>query len=640
MSAGKSHLQRTFRFAEFELSERDGELRKNGLRIRLQEQPFQVLSELLANAGNVVTREQLQQKVWPADTFVDFDVGLNTAIRKIRHALDDDADHPRYIETAAKRGYRFLGPVKAQNEPSAQQAAAIPHEPDLPPPSQSQKLRRYVALAAAASGALVLLAWFVVATLRPRHGGAAGAASIRSVAILPFTNLSGDPNQEYFADGMTDALIANLSKIGPSLRVISRTSAMHYKETNKKLPEIAKELNVDGVVEGSVVRSGNRVRVTVQLIEARQDWHLWAESYERDLGDVLKLQNELALAIAQQVHAQLSLEQKARLDSPPGVNAEAYEAFAKGRFYLTTNSDTQQGVKQAQSYFEQAIQKDPDFALAYVGLADCYQFLGGFRWLPPKDSYQRAKEAIDKALRLDATLGEAHNALAWGIWLYEWDWQAAEREFKYAVELAPNYVEGHFYMALYLSWSGRRAEALAEIAKIHELDPAYFRFVNGESAVYYHLRDYKAMVEEGQLFVSSNPSDWLGHYFLGVGYEGLGKPLEAIPEYQKAVELSKGDQDPTAALAHAYATVGKRAQAEQIVRELRRKSKTDYVSSYMIATIYSGLNDKDKAFEFLEKAYQERSGDLPYFLRADLRIDSLRSDPRFREIWNRVGLPQ
>jgi eukaryotic-like serine/threonine-protein kinase len=461
-------------------------------------------------------------------------------------------------------------------------------------------------------------------------------STIRSIAVLPLENLSRDAEQEYFADGMTDALITDLSKI-ESLRIISRTSVMHYKKTNKTVPEIAKELKVDGIVEGSVTRSGNRVRITAQLIQASTDQHVWADSYEQELGDVLKLQGEIAQAIAQQVRLKLTPEQQARLQPARPVNPEAYEAYLRGRFM---DVSTFQGIKKAQSYYEYAIQKDPGFAPAYAGLASCYSLFADLRFLPPQDAVPHAKQAIRKALELDEKLGEAHSMLAWLSWLYDWDWQTAEREFAYAVELAPSSTETHWLRAIYLGWSGRSAEALVELAKNREIDPAYPYALYEEAVIFYHLRNYKAMLELSRQDVASNPNHWFSHYFLGVGYEGLGQPLEAIPEYQKAVELSQGNTDPIAALAHAYASTGGIAEVKKILREWQRQSEIGYVSPYMIATIYAGLGEKDRAFEFLEKAYRERSSDISYFIKADLRIDNLRSDPRFQDLLRRVGLPQ
>jgi len=495
--------------------------------------------------------------------------------------------------------------------------------------------------------AFVLVTFLLVLALFAANVGgwrerllASRGSTIRSIAVLPLENLSHDPEQEYFADGMTDALTTDLAKIG-ALRVISRTSAMHYKGTNKTVPEIAKGLNVDGIVEGSVMRSGNRVRITAQLIHARTDQHIWAETYERDLGDVLKLQGEVAQAIAQTVRVQLTPQQQARLGSAPSVNPEAYEAFLKGQFYMTTAYSTPQELKKAQSYFEEAIQKDSTFARAYIGLGNCYLNLALFRWLSPQDAYSHAKEAVSKALQLDETLGDAHQVLGSLNWRFEWNWSAAEREFNHAVQLSPYDINTHGDLAVYLGWSGRYVEAHAQAAKMRELDSADLLFARAiDSVIYYHQRDYRATVEAARSFVATNPAQWEGHYFLAVGYEGLGQRPEAIPEYQKAVELSQGDTDPIAGLAHAYAAIGQRANAEKILRELLENSKRSYVSPYMIATIYAGLGDKNRAFEFLEKAYNERSTDIPYFIKADLRIDNLRSDPRFQDLLRRVGLAQ
>jgi serine/threonine protein kinase/Tfp pilus assembly protein PilF len=490
--------------------------------------------------------------------------------------------------------------------------------------------------------ALALLVGAVALTnvggLRQRLFGRPGAGTIRSLAVLPLENLSRDPEQDYFADGMTETLITNLSRID-TLRVVSRTSVMHYKRTNKTLPEIAKELNVDGVVEGSVMRSGTRVRITTQLLEARTDRHVWADTYDRDLVDVLRLQSEVAEDVAQQVRIQLTPEQQARFRSAPAVNPKAYEAYLNGRS-LYEFADTQVSIKRAQSHFEEAIREDPNFALAYVGLAESYLELGAFRWMPPQDAYRHGSEAVHKALELDDTLGEAHSTLGYLDWQFSWDWQAAEREIRHAVDLNPNYVEGHVTLAWYLAWTGHRDEALAEVQKILRLDPVFPYIALQEAGVYYHLRDYKSLLEAAEKSVNKDPGNWVSHYFLAVGYEGSGRPSQAVPEYQQAVELSQRDFDALAGLAHAYAAMGKRAEAEKILVELQRQAKGAYVSPYMIAVIYSGLGQNDKAFEFLEKAYRERSPDIAYFLKADLRLDPLRPDPRFLDLLRRVDFPQ
>jgi eukaryotic-like serine/threonine-protein kinase len=489
--------------------------------------------------------------------------------------------------------------------------------------------------------ALALLIGAVALTdvggLRQRLFGRPGAGTIRSLAVLPLENLSRDPEQDYFADGMTETLITNLSRID-TLRVVSRTSVMHYKRTNKTLPEIAKELNVDGVVEGSVMRSGTRVRITTQLLEARTDRHVWADTYDRDLVDVLRLQSEVAQAVAQQVRIQLTPEQQARFRSAPAVNPKAYEAYLKGSF--SEFADTLVSIKQAQSYFEEAIREDPNFALAYAGLAECYLDLGAYRWMPPQEAYRRGSEAVHKALELDDTLGEAHSTLGYLDWQFSWDWQAAEREIRHAVDLNPNYVEGHVTLAWYLAWTGRRDEALAEVQKILRLDPVFPAIALQEAGVYYHLRDYKSLLEAAEKSVAKNPDNWVNHYFLAVGYEGSGRPAQAVPEYQQAVELSQRDLDALAGLANAYVAMGKRAEAEKILNELQRQAKRTYVSPYMIAVTYAGLGQNDKAFEFLEKGYQERSPDIAYFLKADLRLDPLRPDARFVDLLRRVDFPQ
>jgi TolB-like protein/Tfp pilus assembly protein PilF len=484
------------------------------------------------------------------------------------------------------------------------------------------------------SGLMVLAAVITVMTIakfRKAHPN-----RIESIAVLPLENLSHDTDQEYFADGMTDALITDLSKIGV-LRITSRTSIMHYKHTNKSLPDIARELKVDGVIEGSVVRFGNRVRISAELIRAATDQHLWAETYDRDLGDVLKLQSEVAQTIAQQVRAQLTPQQKNRLGFAPTVNPDAYDDYLKGYAF---NDGTARGIQKAKEYFEQAIQKDPSFALGYAGLADCYLELGSFRVIPPQDAYSRGKQIVGKALQIDDNLAEAHNTMGFLNWQYDWDWQTAEKEFRYSVELNPNYVDGYVSLAWFLGWLGRREEALSDVAKIHELDPANPLILLDEGGIYYHTRDYPALLEVSTRAAAADPDQWVGHYLLGVAHDGLGQPLEAIPEYQKALELSQGDTDAASGLAHAYAASGQRGPAEKILQDLKQKSTSSYVSPYMIAAIYAALGDKDKAFDFMEKAYQVRSPDIAYFLRADLRIDSLRSDPRFADLLRRSGLPQ
>ena len=615
---------RTVRFGAFEVDLRTGELRKNGLKIKLQDQPFRVLIILLRHAGDVVTREELRRELWPNDTFVDFDHGLNAAVRRLRDALDDSAENPRFIETLPRHGYRFIT-TTVRN----------PIQPETPP----SPLRRW-SVPVLAALFLIALALFVWGRDNLRGTGLFRTAvqpQIRSLAVLPFTNISGDPQHESFADGMTEALITELSRIGP-LRVISQTSMMQYKgEKKKSLPQIGGELNVDAVLEGSALRVGNRVRIATHMIYVPTDQSLMAETHEGDLGDILKIQREVAKSISARVRIKLTPQQQSRLDAVPKVDPDAYQAYLAG-----THVDLSgyQGIKTSQSYFLKAIEKDPDFSPAHTGLAATHVLLAAQRWQSPREAFPSAKQAVHKALELDDSNCEAHLLLGRISWQYDWDWQTAEKEYRRALALCPNDCGTHGEYGVYTAVNGRIAESRAEIAKSRELDAIRSEPFVGESVINYHLRDYKALIEIGRAFVAQNSNDWLAHNWLGVGYEGSGQILQAIPEYQKAVELSQGDSDPGAQLAHAYAASGRKSEAQKILREWLDQSERAYVSPYMIASVYAGLGKKDKAFEYLEKAYQERSSDLSYFLRADLRMDSLRSDPRFQDLVSRINFPK
>jgi TolB-like protein/DNA-binding winged helix-turn-helix (wHTH) protein/Tfp pilus assembly protein PilF len=650
--------QAPIRFGEdFEVDPRAFELRCVGRVVKLERIPVQVLIILIEQKGQLVTREEIAEKVWGKETYLDTDNSINGAIRKIRQVLKDDPQEPRYVQTLSGRGYRFIASISGEelltpassspesaNSHEAAQATVItqpiaeegPGETDgAAPATASGHWGRFVLLASlfscCAIGVAAWIGWI-------HFYGASAEHPIRSIAVLPLQNLSGDPAQEYFADGMTDELITELSRI-QSLRVISHTSVMEYKGTRKHLPQIARELGADAILEGSIIREDDQVRVTVQLLDGPNDRHIWSESYQRPLHGILNLQREVAEAVTRQIRITLTPEQQARLNTPHTVDPEAYEDYLRGRYYLSTQFTLEQPLLQAKGFFEECIHKDPGFAPAYSGLADVYFYLALFHHVPEQTGMQSAQDALHKALQLDDSIGEPHDTLGLISWLHDWNWKEAEREFDEGIARAPSYSCVHEDRAEFLAFLGRRAEALAELTRVHQIDfgPSAD---HTEAHVYFQLRDYRNLLEASRRGVNSNPNEWIEHWNLGIGYEGTGKLPEAIAEYRKAVELSNGDQGVRASLAHAFAATGDRGDAEKILLDLERGSKDSYVSPYTLAAIYAGLGEKDKAFLYLEKAYSERSLDISWNLKSDLRIDNLRSDPRFQGLVRRVGLPQ
>ncbi len=492
------------------------------------------------------------------------------------------------------------------------------------------------ALAGAAAGVIILLLAFNVGGWRAKLSGPGRSLHIESLAVLPLDNLSRDPEQDYFAEGMTEALITDLAKIG-ALKVISRTSVMQYKGTTKPLPQIGRELNVDAVVEGSVQRSGSRVRITAQLIEAKTDRHLWAESYERDMRDVLGLQSEVARAIAGEIQIKVTPQEKSRLAGARPVNPEAHEAYLRGRFYWNKRP---LGVQKGLEYFHQAIEKDPTYAVAYAGLADSYSALGAWEMgaLAPKEAYPKAKEAAEKALELDESLAEAHASRGFAALNFDWDWSGAERELKRAIALNPNFANGHHWYSHYLTAMGRTEESLTESQRALELDPLDV-LINAHLAWHYiYARQYdQALAQSGKVIEMDANSFW-GHFFKGWALGGKHKYRKAIPELQKAREISGGAKFALAALGHAYALAGRKREAQELLDQLNEQSKHGYVGAYNIALIHLGLGENDRAFEWLDKAYEERSNWLSY-VKVEPRLDPLRSDPRFNELVRRIGFP-
>lgn len=583
---------RTLRFDVFELDLRAGELRKRGVKQRLRGQPLQVLAALLEHAGNVVTRDELKSRIWPADTFVDFDHSLNNAIARIRETLGDSAERPRYIETLPRCGYRFMGRV---DEVKPDAAVAQP----------------------------------------ARRSRLADSRGIQALAVLPLEDLSGEVSHEYFADGMTEALITSLAKI-KALRVISRTSAMQYRGVRKLLPQIARELNVDAVIEGSVLRSGDRVRIAAQLIHATSDEHLWAESYERDFRDILTLQSEIARQIADEVEIILTPEERARLGRTRQVNPEAHELYLKARYHW--NKRTEESVKKAVVYFHQAIDRDPVFAQAYAGLADCYNILGYYNALPPMEAYPKGRAAALKALELDDCLAEPHAALGVIKRDFEWDWAGAEEKFQRAIEVNPGFAEAYHWRATLLSMLGRHSEAVGEKRKALAIDPLSVVIRTDLGRMLYFSRDYDQSVEQYRAALDMDLNFSYAHIWLAHVYEQKGLFEEAIAELQTGIRLSSDSTYAMAKLGHGYAVAGKAEEAHAVLRQLKALEKQRYVSPYDVAMVHVGLRENGEAFAWLDRAFEQRSLWLGY-LNVEPQLDGLRSDPRFEQLQGRVGLP-
>jgi TolB-like protein/DNA-binding winged helix-turn-helix (wHTH) protein/Flp pilus assembly protein TadD len=640
----------TARFGPFTVDFRAGELFRNGYRIRLQDQPLQVLAVLLERPGEVVTRDELQQRLWPTDTFVDFDHGLNNAINRLRDALNDSADSPRFIETLPRRGYRFIAEVH-NGVPPAHPAPVIPsNELSMPPAvvvsaksadetafvaSPMRPLRRVWLIAAAGGLVAAVLLGFAFAG---RNGLFVRGSPVRiqSIAVLPLENLSGDPAQDYLADGMTDALTTELARLS-ALRVVSRTSTKRYKGTSKSSPEIARELQVDAIVEGAVIRSGDRVRIDAQLIQASSDRHLWAKGYERKLGDVVALQGELAQAIADEIHIRVTPQERARLAAASPVNAEAYEAYLKGRFLW--NERTEKGISRGLTFFEQAIAKDPGYAPAYSGLADSYSLLGFYGVLPPREAYSRARAAATKALEIDSSLAEAHVSLAESVSALEWNWPATEAELKRAIELNPKYDTAYRKYSNYLVGMGRSDEAIGAAKKALELDPLSITLSTHLAWTYYLTRHYDLAVEQFEKTLDLSPNDARARRDFSLSLAALGRNDDAIREIRKGIELSEASPLMLDALGYVYAKAGRKSDARKVLRQLQELSTSRYVSPFGIAGINAALGEKDAAFSFLERAYDDRAGQLVW-LNVNPKFDSLHSDPRFADLVGRLGLPK
>jgi TolB-like protein/DNA-binding winged helix-turn-helix (wHTH) protein/Flp pilus assembly protein TadD len=610
------------RVGDFELDVQSGELRKPDQTVRLSDQPFQVLLLLLERPGEVVTREQLQQRLWPAETFVDFDTGLNNAVKKLRDALGDSADKPRFVETLPRRGYRLIAPIQAE--------AGV--EPAADASRTTVPARKWIW---AGFLAVVIVSAAILTVMRRRvpaeRTTTAAPARIESIAVLPLENLGEEPAQEYFADGMTDALITDLAQIR-GLRVISRTSVMSYKKLRQRLPDIARELGVDAVVEGTVTRSGSRVRVTAQLIHAPTDRHLWARTYEREVRDVLALQAELAAAIAQAIQVKLQPEEQRRRARTTAVDPDAYDAYLKGRFFWNRRSPPD--LSKAVEYFQQAIERAPAYAPAYAGLSDAYRMFG-LQGLPPRECMPKAEVAARKALALDDTLAEAHASLAGVLYRYQWDWEGAEREFQRSLELDPNFAEGHRAYAIYLATVRRNEEAVAQARRARELSPLS-PIINVElGGTLVSVGRYDEAIQQVHKALEIDPKFARAYMTLGAAYEAQGDRPKAMAALEKAASLSGGAG--SAWLGYFYGVSGRRREALAVLAALEERSRKQYVSPQHFAIVHLGLGHEEEAFALLEKAYEERAFEFLGFSRA--LFDRLSNDPRFQDLLRRMRLP-
>ena len=567
---------RSIRFGGFELDSSAGELRKQGVRIRLQEQPLRILQMLLANPGQVVSRDELRNSLWPGNSFVDFDQGLNRAINKLREALGDSAESPRFIETLARRGYRFLVDTGAD------------------------------------------------------------ARQVKSLVILPLESLSQDAEQGYFAVGLTEALTTALAKIG-ALRVISHTTATYYKRVQKPLSEIARELGVEGVVEGSVLRAEGRVRITVQLVHAPTDTHLWAESYDREMRDILALQSEVANAIVKEIRVTLTPKEQTQLERAPLIDANAYDAYLRGRYYWSKR--TIEGSQRAIRSFEEAIAHDPRYAAAYAGLADCYGIRGYYGIVPPAEGCAKGKKIALQAIGVDPHAPEPHTSLAWAFQYYDYDFVLAEREYRRSIELDPHYIVARYWLSMTLGWQGRFDEAIAEAKTALTIEPLAIAANPFPCMAYLCARQYDKMAEHARRVIELYPDLPAIHWPMGWAALETSNHDVAISEFKLAADLSGGATLFRAMVAEAYAIAGDRDEAELRLGELLANAERQYVTPYMIARIHAALDQNDQAFRWLEAGWRERAAWMP-FLKVDPRMDVLRGDQRFSELMSRINYPK
>jgi TolB-like protein/DNA-binding winged helix-turn-helix (wHTH) protein len=624
-----------YQFEGFQLDVARYELRRNGHVLKLEKIPMELLILLVSRKGELVSREEIIAQLWGPGVFIETEHSINTAIRKIRQTLGDDPERSRFVQTVVGKGYRFVGPITVVDllpaaDPSSAPVSVVEEKARRNRPNTIPRWALKASFAA-----LILLGVVAIAVKYFDWGRWLPRPPVHSIAVLPLKNLSGNPADEYFADGMTDELITNLAKIS-ALRVSSYTSVSKYKTTSKSLPQVAQELQVDGIIEGSVVRSGDQIRITAQLIYAPRDQHLWAEEYQRYLRDVLYLQREVARDVARQVRVTLTPNERQRLATAGAVDPAAYESYLRGRSFWNQRSEA--SLLRAIDEFNKAIEVDAGYAPAYSGLADCYTTLGYLSYLDPLDAFPRARDAATKALELDSSLAEAHASLAYYDLYHAWNWIEAENEFKRAIELNPNYATAHDWYSYYLMAMGRFDEALKEVNRAHELDPLSVTISTDIGFNYFYRHNYDEAINRLGATLSLSPKFPLAHLWLGRAYQQKKMYAEAIDEFNKTDAAMPGWVVTIAGMGNAYGEWGHKAEAEQVLVRLNEMARAKYVTPYGIALVYAGLGDKNEAFVWLNKAIEGRSHWLVW-LNRDPRWDRLRSDSRFNELKKRVALP-
>jgi TolB-like protein/DNA-binding winged helix-turn-helix (wHTH) protein len=619
---------RVFRFGVFELDTQSRELRRHGLKIRLPDQSFQILHVLLSHQGEVVTRDDLRRQLWTSETFVDFDVGLNSAIRKLREALEDSADNPRFVETLPRRGYRFIAPVTpAIDEPTNQPGA-------YHVPWASFRIGRRWIAAGVALGLIVATAalWYERReSARLLAGMAPG--QIRSLAVLPFENLTGDPGQDYFVDGVTDALTTDLAQVA-GLRVISRTSSMQYKHAAKVMPVIGQELDVDAVLEGAIVRTGDHVRITAQLIHAKTDQHVWARSYQGELGDIIALQRQISRGIVAAIDSRLNLASPSGTAVPPSMNPRAYDSYLRG--LSVEGRGTDEGFRTAVAYFEAAVAKQPDFAAAYAAMARAQLQLLFVGSLSPRETIPKAEAAARKALQLDDTDPQPHRTLGRILQLFYWKWEDADKEYRSEAKLRADRADTQATPVTRLIWSGRFDEAAARARKS---DPVTFNAFIAAASGLRAKAQYDQAVEGFRRAIEIDPAHPRGHFQLGVTYVFMGRLPEAIGELETAVNSSHRNSRFQGYLGYAYAVAGRRPDARRILQELELRAKHEYVSRFGIALIHDALGEKEPALVAFEGAFQDRAVELAGLTQyPHPAFKTIASDSRFQTRMNLIGL--